>query len=134
VTGTDVARVPLEAPWRLVAGDVERAIQAEPDVVFVCSPNNPTGNTQPRAAVEALTTQAEALVVVDEAYVEFGARSVADMIRRSANLVVVRTFSKAFALAGAASATVSPIRPSSRTCGASGFRITSAPSRRRPDS
>jgi histidinol-phosphate aminotransferase len=101
VTGTDVARVPLEAPWRLVAGDVERAIQAEPDVVFVCSPNNPTGNTQPRAAVEALTTQAEALVVVDEAYVEFGGRSVADMIRRSANLVVVRTLSKAFALAGA---------------------------------
>jgi histidinol-phosphate aminotransferase len=68
--------------------------------VFVCSPNNPTGTVHDSSTVEALA-RSEALVVVDEAYIEFGGRSVADLVTRYPNVVVVRTFSKAFALAGA---------------------------------
>ncbi|HZD16507.1 MAG TPA: histidinol-phosphate transaminase [Actinomycetota bacterium] len=97
----EVLPVHLDPPWRIGSRDVERALALEPHVVFVCSPNNPTGNAQPVEAVAGLASGGDALVVVDEAYVEFGGRSAAGLIARHPNVVVVRTFSKAFALAGA---------------------------------
>ncbi|HEY7755694.1 MAG TPA: histidinol-phosphate transaminase [Actinomycetota bacterium] len=100
VTNGDVVRVRVDEPWTLGPGHVDEALAHEPDVVFVCSPNNPTGNAQPTSIVEALAERGSALVVVDEAYVEFGGESAASLVRH-ANVVVVRTFSKAFALAGA---------------------------------
>ncbi len=100
-TGSEVLRIPIEPPWRLAADDLEGAA-SRADVVFVCSPNNPTGNAQDPAVVAAAAGRApETLFVVDEAYVEFGGRSAAPHVARLPNLVVVRTFSKAFALAGA---------------------------------
>lgn len=69
-------------------------------VVVVCSPNNPTGNTVPREAVEALAAEAAGLVLLDEAYAEFAGESCCDLVRRYPRLVVLRTFSKAFGLAG----------------------------------
>ena len=68
-------------------------------MIFVCSPNNPTGNTQPVEVVERLAASG-ALVVVDEAYIEFGGKSAA-IDPDVENVAVLRTFSKAFALAGA---------------------------------
>jgi histidinol-phosphate aminotransferase len=100
VANADVVALHLEAPWVLSAGDAAAAAEREPHVVFVCSPNNPTGNAQPLDVVELLA-HGPALVVVDEAYVEFGGASTAALVARYPNLVVVRTFSKAFALAGA---------------------------------
>lgn len=100
VANADVVPLHLEQPWVISAADVAAATEREPDVVFVCSPNNPTGNAQPLDVVELLA-HGSALVVVDEAYVEFGGRSAAALVARYANLAVVRTFSKAFALAGA---------------------------------
>jgi histidinol-phosphate aminotransferase len=100
VTNAEVARIRLEQPWTISPGDVSQALALRPDVVFVCSPNNPTGNAQPVEMVE-LAAGGSALVVVDEAYVEFGGESAASLIPRHPNVVVVRTFSKAFALAGA---------------------------------
>jgi len=70
-------------------------------VIFLCSPNNPTGNLTPERDVEKLLSETDAAVVVDEAYYEFCGRTVADLTRRYGNLIVVRTFSKAFAMAGA---------------------------------
>jgi histidinol-phosphate aminotransferase len=101
VTNSEVVRVHLEKPWTIGSDDVDRAFAAEPAVVFVCSPNNPTGNTQPGATFVELAARDTALVIVDEAYVEFGGDTAAAQVRRFPNLVVVRTFSKAFALAGA---------------------------------
>jgi histidinol-phosphate aminotransferase len=101
VTGTGVAEVAIEEPWAIGDDAVARALGRHPDVVFVCSPNNPTGNPQPISAVAALAERAGALVVVDEAYVEFGGESATALVREWPNVVVVRTFSKAFALAGA---------------------------------
>jgi len=82
---------------------ISTAVGADPDVVFVCSPNNPTGNAQP---VEIVRDLAEALpdslIVVDEAYVEFAdAPSATTLLPTHQNVAVVRTFSKAFAMAGA---------------------------------
>src|SRR6185312_14434544 len=73
-------------------------------LVFVCTPNNPAGQAVPRAALERLARALSdrALLVVDEAYVEFADDgSIADLIDRYDNLAVLRTLSKAWALAGA---------------------------------
>lgn len=73
-------------------------------LVFLCSPNNPTGGLLDRAAVLSLVRAlaARAVVVVDEAYVDFsGQPSLASAIAANSNLVVLRTLSKAYGLAGA---------------------------------
>ena len=101
VTQSEIVRLDLEEPWRIASGNVAAVFAQEPDVVFVCSPNNPTGNTQPLDAVTELASHGSALVVVDEAYIEFGGQSALALLERFPNLVIVRTFSKAFALAGA---------------------------------
>ena len=106
IQGAEVLRVPLVAA-RGFALD-ERAIlescSRSVKLVFVCSPNNPTGNLVPEAELlrlaEALAGRA--LLVVDEAYIEFaGAPSLARHVARHPYLVVLRTLSKAHGLAGA---------------------------------
>jgi histidinol-phosphate aminotransferase len=75
-----------------------------PDLVFLTSPNNPTGTALPLAVIEAVCDAAPGLVVVDEAYAEFarpGTPSALELLPRYPRLAVVRTMSKAFALAGA---------------------------------
>jgi histidinol-phosphate aminotransferase len=73
-----------------------------PDVVFLCSPNNPTGTALDLEVVEAVYAAARGLVVVDEAYAEFSSRpSVVGLLPGRPRLVVTRTMSKAFAFAGA---------------------------------
>jgi histidinol-phosphate aminotransferase len=69
-------------------------------VTIVCSPNNPTGTTLALADVERLCVETDGLVVIDEAYHEFAGRTVVPLLERHPNLVVLRTFSKAMALAG----------------------------------
>jgi histidinol-phosphate aminotransferase len=101
LTRTDVTPIELDASWTLASHHVAAAVAARPDVVFVCSPNNPTGNAQPTEVVASLAAETDALVVVDEAYVEFGGVSAAPLVADHPNVVVVRTLSKAFALAGA---------------------------------
>ncbi|MDP9341832.1 MAG: histidinol-phosphate transaminase [Actinomycetota bacterium] len=101
ITHTEVERVPVEAPFVLGPDAVRRAADAAAEVTFVCSPNNPTGNAQPLEVVEELARAVPGLVVVDEAYVEFGGKSAIGLVDSCPNVLVVRTFSKAFALAGA---------------------------------
>ncbi len=86
--------------------DAERAVAAvrehRPDVVFLTTPNNPTGTSTPLEVVEALCGAAPGVVVVDEAYAEFaGAPSAVTLLERFPRLLVSRTMSKAFAFAGA---------------------------------
>ncbi|MCJ8322106.1 MAG: histidinol-phosphate transaminase [Colwellia sp.] len=72
-------------------------------VVFICSPGNPTGNLLPQAQIKAAIElfKDSAIVVVDEAYIEFSAKdSVVSWLAQYENLVILRTLSKAFALAG----------------------------------
>jgi histidinol-phosphate aminotransferase len=89
----------------LRADDVaEQVRRVAPDVVFLCSPNNPTGTALPLDVVEAAYAVARGIVVVDEAYAEFarsGTPSALTLLPGRPRLVVTRTMSKAFALAGA---------------------------------
>jgi histidinol-phosphate aminotransferase len=75
----------------------------QPDVVFICSPNNPTGTASELDTIEAIASEAPGVVIVDEAYFEFarpGAQSAISLLPRYPRLVVTRTMSKAFAFAG----------------------------------
>jgi histidinol-phosphate aminotransferase len=77
--------------------------QHQPSIVLIASPNNPTGTAVPLAELEALHDAAPGIVVVDEAYGEFrrsGVPSALTLLPRCPRLVVTRTMSKAFALAG----------------------------------
>jgi histidinol-phosphate aminotransferase len=82
---------------------LEQVAEHRPDVVFLTSPNNPTGTALPLAVVEAVYDAAPALVVVDEAYAEFardGVPSALSLLPGRKRLIVSRTMSKAFAMAG----------------------------------
>ncbi|MFI7340951.1 pyridoxal phosphate-dependent aminotransferase [Streptomyces sp. NPDC050085] len=82
--------------------DVEQILSADPRVTFLCDPNNPVGTRLDPEQVLELVTRSRGLVVIDEAYVEFSAgRSYAPLIARHHNLIVLRTLSKAWGLAGA---------------------------------
>jgi histidinol-phosphate aminotransferase len=69
-------------------------------MLVVCSPNNPTGNQFPRDTVVKLLEGFSGLVLVDEAYQEYAEYSIADLVSKYENLIVLRTFSKAYGLAG----------------------------------
>jgi histidinol-phosphate aminotransferase len=99
-----VIEVPLAADFTLDVEAVLAALTPAVKLVFICTPNNPTGQCVPRASVERLAQALvdRSLLVVDEAYVEFAETgSVADLIDRYDNVAVLRTLSKAWALAGA---------------------------------
>lgn len=79
---------------------VETAARERARVVVLNSPNNPTGSVLPEGAVERILAETGALVVCDEAYQDFGGPTALPLLRRSARLVVLRTFSKAMGMAG----------------------------------
>ena len=81
-------------------GLIKSIEEAQPDVTIICSPNNPTGSVITDDVLADLLTRSKGLVVIDEAYHEFAGHSVAPLLREFNNLVVLRTFSKAMAMAG----------------------------------
>ena len=101
LTQTGVVSLSLDDGFTLSREAIATAIGANPDVVFVCSPNNPTGNAQTTDAVASLAGRTHALVIVDEAYIEFGGATCLPLVAEHPNVVITRTMSKAFALAGA---------------------------------
>ena len=106
IQGARTLTVPLvrEKNFSLDAAAVLQAVTPDVKLVFLCSPNNPTGGLLNRAAVLSLVRSltGRAVVVVDEAYVDFsGQPSLAAEIAANPNLVILRTLSKAYGLAGA---------------------------------
>ncbi|HEA3272090.1 TPA: histidinol-phosphate transaminase [Pasteurella multocida] len=100
--GIALKTVPLTADFQLNLAEIERQL-AGVKVVFVCSPNNPTGTLVNRADLLALLemTKNRAIVVVDEAYIEFCPQAtMATALKNYPHLAIIRTLSKAFALAG----------------------------------
>jgi histidinol-phosphate aminotransferase len=106
IQGADVVTVPLLAArgFELDIAGILKAVDGNTRLVFVCSPNNPTGNLVPREQLLDLAARLapRALLVVDEAYIEFAAgRGVTADLAALPNLCVLRTLSKAHGLAGA---------------------------------
>jgi histidinol-phosphate aminotransferase len=91
------ALIPLDASFDV---DVDAVVAARPRLVYLCSPNNPTGTLLPRATIEAVLERTGAVVILDEAYAEFSGVSAIDLVARSPRLLVARTLSKAFGMAG----------------------------------
>jgi histidinol-phosphate aminotransferase len=105
IQGAGVSEVPLvkERNFAFDADAVVAAWREGVKIVFICSPNNPTGGLVERSTIESVCDRLanKALVVVDEAYIEFAhADSIVSQLARFPNLVVLRTLSKAYALAG----------------------------------
>lgn len=90
-------------PWPEALADPAKLLEDEPDLVYVCRPNNPTGEVAPLewiARLLELRGDAGPLVVVDEAYADFGGESLVPRAPGHPRLLVARTTSKAFGLAG----------------------------------
>ncbi|OIP96717.1 histidinol-phosphate transaminase [Candidatus Wirthbacteria bacterium CG2_30_54_11] len=99
--GAEAIDVPLRAPDFTLDETALIAATQTAKLLYICNPNNPIGTLQPRSTVERIISSSPCLVVVDEAYFEFGGESVQDLVLRYDNLVILRTFSKFAALAGA---------------------------------
>jgi histidinol-phosphate aminotransferase len=102
-TRTEWAPTPRRADFSLDVGKaVDVLLERRPDVTFVTSPNNPTGQSVPLDDLSTLVAKAPGIIVVDEAYVEFSAQPSAVSLLGSYGhkLIVCRTMSKAFAFAG----------------------------------
>lgn len=101
LTGTEVVNVPRLADYSIDEQAVlDRVSQGDIDFVIVTSPNNPTGQLAPEDFVLKLLDATDALVMVDEAYFEFSRTTLRPYLMQHQNLVLLRTFSKAFSLAG----------------------------------
>jgi histidinol-phosphate aminotransferase len=100
--GARVVKVPLTSTY---AHDVKAMLSAAPDagLFYICNPNNPTGTLTPRSDIEYLIANKpkDSIVVVDEAYIHFSdAPSALDLVKAGKDVIVLRTFSKVYGMAG----------------------------------
>ena len=101
INDVEVRRANLTEDFELDFAAIEKAIDPNTKLVFICSPNNPTGNCFEREAIINLAKNFGGIVVADEAYIHFSnEKSFVDEIKNLPNLVVLQTFSKAWGLAG----------------------------------
>lgn len=97
LNGVEPVAIPMTSSWDI---DPDALARADARVIYVCSPNNPTGTVASRGALDRLIASAPGVVLLDEAYAEFCAESILDLAKASERVLVVRTMSKAFGLAG----------------------------------
>jgi histidinol-phosphate aminotransferase len=101
VNDVKVIEAPLNADYTLSAKTVLDTVTPNTKMVFLCSPNNPTGNALEKEAMLEIVDNFDGLVVVDEAYIDFcPEKSLLPLLAEHPNLVVLQTFSKAWGMAG----------------------------------
>ena len=101
LTNTAIVEVPRRPDFTIDEDAViERVSRGDVDFTIITSPNNPTGDVADYGFVERLLKSTDALVMIDEAYFEFSCRTVRPLLGKYQNLVILRTFSKAFSMAG----------------------------------
>lgn len=101
LTETNVVQVPLLNGLTLDTEQMlKSALAPEAHIIIVCNPNNPTGSLFPRDEILRLVKESGKIVVVDEAYAEFSGETLIPEIENYPNLLILRTFSKAFGMAG----------------------------------
>ena len=98
--GANFVGVPLHDDFTIDLPGMRAMFTPEAKLLYLCSPNNPTASQLKVEEVEALTEEFPGIVLVDEAYAEYADYSVVPLISKYENLIVLRTFSKAFGLAG----------------------------------
>lgn len=100
INDVEIKRVPLTSGFQLDLPAIEEAIDDHTKMIFLCSPNNPTGNSLDRDDIEVLLNNYFGLVIIDEAYINFSRfRSFVQELKDYPNLVVMQTLSKAWGLA-----------------------------------
>jgi histidinol-phosphate aminotransferase len=97
IQGAKAVRIPFPDDFRLPAEDL---LGARASLTFICNPNAPSGTFTPVAEIEAFARRAAGIVVADEAYVDFADDNALRLVGACPNVVVLRTFSKSFSLAG----------------------------------
>jgi histidinol-phosphate aminotransferase len=101
INDVELRRVPLTSDYQLNLEGIAEQIDERTKMIFICSPNNPTGNSINRPDVETLLANFNGLVIVDEAYINFSRqKTFIQELTEYANLVVLQTLSKAWGLAG----------------------------------
>ena len=100
IHNTPCKQVPLTADFQLQADKVIAAMDSHTKLTWICSPNNPSGNSYDREAIRKVIVAAKGIVVIDEAYIDFSTeKSWLYELEKYPNLVVLQTFSKAWGLA-----------------------------------
>ena len=102
-TFTEYSTIDRNQDFTVDRASIDQAIALHPDIIIVCSPNNPTGTVVSTDALDYLIESFDGLIIVDEAYAEFrplGTQSAVDRYANNANVVITRTMSKAFSCAG----------------------------------
>ena len=97
IQGADYVEVPYHEDYTL---PVEQLIDAGGAVTFVASPNSPSGTVAPLEQLEKLAAQLSRVLVIDEAYVDFAESSALELVKTYDNVIVLRTLSKGYSLAG----------------------------------
>ena len=101
INNVGIKEVKLTEKFQLQPDRIIDEVDDSTKMLFLCSPNNPTGNDMKRTDLLKLATKFPGIVVVDEAYIDFSKQeSMGHMVQQYPNLVVLQTFSKAFGLAG----------------------------------
>ncbi|HMS24717.1 MAG TPA: histidinol-phosphate transaminase [Acidimicrobiia bacterium] len=93
----NVVGIELEADGSI---DVDKFLAVPSKLIYLCSPNNPTGLPISRARIDELVNRYEGFIVIDEAYAEFAQNNCLDLLKENPRIVILRTFSKLHALAG----------------------------------
>jgi histidinol-phosphate aminotransferase len=97
----DIKKVNLDADFQPKVKDILNAADAKSKLLFICSPNNPSGNSFDSKAIEELVSKFKGIVVIDEAYIDFSNEaSWLTRLNEFPNLIVTQTLSKAYAMAG----------------------------------
>ncbi len=99
IAGGEVIKVPRRLDFSLDLPAIKKSIDAGTKVIFIASPNNPSGNRTEESDIKDLLVR-DLMVVVDEAYIEFSGGSMTPLVSQYANLIVLRTFSKWAGIAG----------------------------------
>jgi len=100
INNVEVRKVNLLSNFQLDLEGIAEAIDSNTKIIFICSPNNPTGNSIIRTDIETVLTNFQGLVVIDEAYINYAKqRSFIKELTEYPNLIVLQTFSKAWGLA-----------------------------------
>lgn len=97
----EARKVPLTPGFQLDLDSIEQAIDANTKLMFICSPNNPTGNSMDKSDIEIILNNFNGLVIVDEAYINYARqKTLIPELTEYPNLVILQTLSKAWGLAG----------------------------------